>query len=50
MNESRIWDFLAFGVFDHTDETLFKNVYQLPGGHNLIYDLTNHTFTNSTMV
>lgn len=45
MNESRVWDFIAYGVFDHTNETLFKNVYQLRGGHNLIYNLTGHSFT-----
>lgn len=44
-NKSRILDFLMFEMFDHTDETLFKDVYQLRGGQNLIYKLENHKYT-----
>jgi asparagine synthase (glutamine-hydrolysing) len=43
MNEARVWEFLAFGIFDHTEETLFKDVYQLKGGHNLTYNLLDHS-------
>lgn len=32
MNAQRAYEFLAHGFLDHTDETLFKNVYQLRGG------------------
>ena len=27
-------DVLALGLLDHTDETLFRGVYQIPGGHS----------------
>ena len=33
VNPQRVYDFLAWGLTDHTDETLFDRVYQLaPGG------------------
>lgn len=44
-NRKRIIDFLMFEMFDHTNETLFEGVYQLRGGHSLIYDLRSHTFS-----
>ncbi len=33
INGQRAYDFLVWGVIDHTDETLFSNVYQLRPGH-----------------
>lgn len=33
VNGQRAYDFLAFGLSDHTDETLFAGVYQLQPGH-----------------
>ncbi|MGE5329794.1 MAG: asparagine synthase (glutamine-hydrolyzing) [Deltaproteobacteria bacterium] len=42
-NINRVLDFLSFGIFDHTEETLFDGVYQLKAGHNLIYDLKSHS-------
>jgi asparagine synthase (glutamine-hydrolysing) len=44
LNTSRGFDFLEYGLFDHTNETLFKNVFQLRGGHNLIFDLKSNNF------
>lgn len=32
LNHQRAYDFLMHGVTDHTDETLFANVYQVKGG------------------
>lgn len=32
MNGQRTYDFLAWGILDHTDETMFKGVYQLCPG------------------
>lgn len=32
-NPERVYDFLAWGIQDHTDETLFEGVYQLLPGH-----------------
>ncbi|MGR8931767.1 MAG: asparagine synthase (glutamine-hydrolyzing) [Gammaproteobacteria bacterium] len=33
VNGQRAYDFLNWGISDHTDETLFSGVYQLRGGH-----------------
>lgn len=38
-NTQRLLDFLRFGIFDHTNETLFKDVFQLRGGEYLCYSL-----------
>ena len=38
-NNARLLDFLILNVFDHTNETLFKDVFQLKGGHKLSVDL-----------
>lgn len=35
MNPQRVYDFLAWGLTDHTDETLFDRVFQLRPGHCL---------------
>jgi len=39
VNSQRAYDFLAWGVCDHTDETLFEGVFQLRGGEALELDL-----------
>jgi asparagine synthase (glutamine-hydrolysing) len=33
INSPRVYDYLVYSITDHTDETMFKGVYQLPGGH-----------------
>ncbi|QYU66904.1 asparagine synthase (glutamine-hydrolyzing) [Leptolyngbya sp. 15MV] len=38
MNLARVHDFLAWGIADHTDETLFATVKQLRGGEMLTVD------------
>jgi asparagine synthase (glutamine-hydrolysing) len=43
-NKPRLVEFLTSGVFDHTNETLFENVFQLMGGERLIYDINSHTY------
>ena len=35
LNEQRAYDFLAWGITDHTRETNFKGVYQLSPGHKI---------------
>mgnify|MGYP001164678834 CR=1 FL=1 len=35
INGQRAYDFLAWGVLDHTDETMFRGVHQLPPGTSL---------------
>ena len=43
-NKKRLYDFLQYGWLDHTEETLFEGIYQLRGGHSLIYDLDSNTY------
>lgn len=33
INNQRVYDYLVFGVSDHTEETMFSGVYQLRPGH-----------------
>lgn len=42
MNRIRAYEFLAYGWHDHTNDTFFDNVFQLPQGSNLIYNLKKH--------
>jgi len=44
LNTTRAWEFLVKGYHDHTPETFFEGVFQLPGGSTLIYDLQNHQY------
>ena len=39
VNGQRAYDFLNWALLDHTDETMFKGVYQLRGGEALDIDL-----------
>lgn len=39
VNGQRAYDFLNWGVTDHTDETLFAGVFQLRGGQALVLNL-----------
>jgi asparagine synthase (glutamine-hydrolysing) len=32
-NDARLLSFLAWGLADHTDETMFEGIFQLPAGH-----------------
>ncbi|OKH13841.1 asparagine synthase (glutamine-hydrolyzing) [[Limnothrix rosea] IAM M-220] len=34
-NPQRCYEFLAYGILDHTNETMFQNVWQLQGGQYL---------------
>jgi len=38
-NHDRIYDYLAYGYLDHTEETFFQNIYQLRGGHYLTLEI-----------
>lgn len=44
LNAARAADFIRYGVFDHTEETLFAGVQQLRGGYSLVYNLSENTF------
>ena len=37
-NDGLIFDFLKFGILDHTDDTFFKNIKKLPQSHYLRID------------
>lgn len=39
LNFQRAWDFLVWNVSDHTDETLFRGVHQVPAGHYMLLPL-----------
>ena len=39
LNGQRAYDFLNWGLFDHTDETLFEGVFQLRGGEAVEVDV-----------
>ncbi len=36
-NESIIFDYLRFGLYDHRSETFFEGIYSLPAGHFLTW-------------
>ena len=42
-NPETLFHFLRFGLTDHTDETLFAGVHQLPAGSLLVLDVANPT-------
>ena len=44
LNQKLGFEFLNFAALNHTQETLFDSVQDLPAGHNIIYDLANHQF------
>jgi asparagine synthase (glutamine-hydrolysing) len=44
LNLDTTFDFLEQGLLNHNEHTFFKNVFSLSGGHQLIYDLSEHSF------
>lgn len=42
-NVARLYDFVSSGMTDHTNETLFANVFQLRGGEKVAIDLEKFT-------
>ena len=38
-NHNRVYDYLAYGYLDHTEETFFQNINQLRGSHYLTLDI-----------
>lgn len=43
-NQARVYDYLAYGDLDHSEETLFQNIRQLPGAHSLVLDVEREAF------
>ena len=50
LNHQCAYDFLVWGVTDHTDETMFYGVHQLPPGHFYLNDLNNINLTASNKI
>ncbi len=44
MNPQIVFDFLSAGKLDHTSETFFTGISQLPAASYLVFNLDNHTF------
>lgn len=44
-NHSMVVDYFYYSMTDHTEATLFKDVFSLPGGHSLVLDLNSHEWT-----
>lgn len=40
-NSQRIYDFLVWNVLDHTNETLFSGVFQMPAGHSVTLNVNS---------
>ena len=50
LNGQRAYDFLLYSLSDHTDETLFKGVYQIPPGHYIFEKADSFTKDSSGRV
>jgi asparagine synthase (glutamine-hydrolysing) len=44
LNHQRAYDYLMYSFTDHTEETMFKGVYQVLPGHSLVLNLGNKTW------
>lgn len=44
LNHNRAYDYIMYAQTDHTDETLFKNIYHCPQGHFIKIDVNNIQF------
>ena len=47
INPQRAYDYLLYAYTDHTEETMFTGVYQIPGGYCLISGIEKLTADNS---
>jgi asparagine synthase (glutamine-hydrolysing) len=41
LNPQRVYDYLFYAMTDHTEETMFKNVYSVPPGHTININVDN---------
>ena len=44
VNNKVLVDFLVTGLSEHTNETFFEGIFTLPGGHNLVFDLSSFSY------
>ena len=42
VNHNRLYEYLAFNMTDHTEETMFDGIYQVPRSHHAIIDLESN--------
>lgn len=42
LNKTATYDYLSKGLLNHNNETFFEGIFNLPGGHWLVYDLSTH--------
>ena len=40
-NESILYDYLVYGILEHSEETFFDGIYKVPQSHSFIYYLEN---------
>lgn len=53
VNDAIVYDYLAHGYYDHTEQTFFKGIKSLPSGHTLTYHkgkLTMKSYWDLAMV
>ncbi len=43
-NRECLLQFIIRGHMDYCEETMFQDIFQLPGGSNLVYNLSQHTY------
>lgn len=44
-NQECLLQFIIHGIMDYSNETMFRDIFQLKGGHNLIYDIKKNSYT-----
>lgn len=43
VDDGVVLDYLYYGRVDHCKGTFFKDIFRLPSGHTMIYDIDNHS-------
>ena len=46
LNSQRAWDYLAYSLTDHTEETMFQGVFQLQCGHCALFNINRIPIDN----
>jgi asparagine synthase (glutamine-hydrolysing) len=50
LNRQRAYDYLIYSMTDHTDETMFEGVFQIPAGHLFKFNVDKINFTKKRRV
>lgn len=48
INHERVYEYLAYNMHDHTTETMFQGVHQVPRGCHMIVDLSNNEYNTQS--